>query len=189
MSSNYQPPNQYDPKSSMNYHGPNLKTNPKYIQLQRVESEIKEFVALKYYLTIVFFLICGGLVLELLTALPEDATPELKYARTITITIRIIQILGYGYGLTAYSSRSRLQWQLFCIYVFLSFGIILYILYNSYDGKDWFKFVYSIINIFINLWLLIFCKKFYDNLKKRDILKAQLKDEQAEFDEKQKLMA
>lgn len=187
MSSDYVPPNQYDPKASMNYHGPNLKTNPKYIQLQRVESEIKEFVILKYYLTLVFMLIIGGLVVELISGSPEEEAA--KTARTIAITIRVIQILGYGYGLTAYSSRSRLQWQIFCIYVFLSFGIIAYFLIMSFNEKVWFRFGFNIFNIFVNLWLLIYCKKFYDNLKKRDTLKALLKDEQAAFDEKQKLLA
>jgi len=186
MSSEYTPPEQYGPRNSMNYHGPNLKTNPKYIQLQRVESEIKEFVVLKYYLTIVFM---GIFLLFLLQVFEDKAdTDEARRAHTIAVTIRVIQILGYGYGLAAYSSRSTLQWQIFCIYILLSFGIIAYFLVDSYDDV-WLKFGYNIFNIFVNLWLLIYCKKFYDNLKKRDTLKALLKDEQAAFDEKQKLFA
>ncbi len=178
--SQYTPPDQFQSKPSVHFQGPSLKNNPAFIQLNKVESEIKEFKALNLYLTLVLVYITYLLIKYLFFT--TNVGIEFKI-------IRVIQFLGYTYGIAAYSSKSQLQWQIFCIYMFLSFLIIAYFLYYYFSINQWYEFGTNVVNIPFNIILLHYCKKFLDKLKKRDTLKLQLKEIQSEFDEKQKLYA
>lgn len=155
------------------------KKSAKYIQLQRVESQLKEFRILNYYLTAAFIYVSIKLILDL--EFDSDVRQDV-IDNKVDLYIRIVQILGYGYGITAFSIKSRLQWKIFCFYVMSSFVIIGYFLYVAIRDKHWFQFGFNFVNIPINVGLLVLARKFYDCLKKRDLLKEDLRGEKAEND-------
>lgn len=169
---------EYDAQGNSQVKSP-LKANPKYIQLQRVESNIMEFNLLKIYLSIIVLCALGKLIYDFTIPRQTDVT--------IDIAIRVIQLLGYGYGIQAHHTKVRWQWQAFIVYMILSFGIIGYYAYYTYQDKAWFQFGFDITNFFFNVFIVYLTIQFDQRLKERDELLKQLREEQKLGDLRQQL--
>ena len=158
-----------------------LKTNPKYIQLQRVESSLKEFTLLKYYISFVLLYCFGKLIFDLCKISGSNLDIN------VDIAIRVIQILGYSYGLQAHSSKVAWQWRVFMWYLLFSFIIIGYCTYLAIRDVSVWNIVLDAINIPLNIFLIIVCRRFGNHIDKRDKLKKQLQSEES-FEEEQRAL-
>ena len=177
----YVPPSQYGKVENDNPLA--LKTNPKYIQLQRVESSLKEFSLLKYYISFVLLYCFAKLIIDLCKISGSSLD------RNVDIAIRIIQILGYSYGLQAHTSKVAWQWRVFMWYMIFSFIIIGYCTYLAIRDDSKLNIVLDVINIPLNIFLLLVCRKFGTFINKRDKLKKELQSEESFDEEKGALKA
>ncbi len=84
------------------------------------------------------------------------------------LAIRVIQILGYGYGSQSHTSKSSSQAQILLFYMVLSFALISYNAYNAYYNEhmpDMVSFVFNVGNFLVNILLTRSIYKFYKVLK------------------------
>jgi hypothetical protein len=172
MESQYQPPILYEVPTYTPFNANKALQNrdPRLIRLQQVEHTITSFNAIRVYIAIILLLIVSRVVVELL---------RVRFTAPISLPVLLIsifQIIGYAYGLHVHTSKSRLQSQIFCCYVVLSFGMIVYFAYQSVPDKDWVLLTQDMINIVLNVLLLYACKQYIKMLKERDQLRKSVRD-------------
>lgn len=145
------------------------RANPKVVRLQRIEQALKEYILLKGYLTI--------MILYSIVMLIIDVCNSGSAETTIDIIVKVGIILGYGYGLQAFSSKVFWQWRIFFYFVILYFGAIGYYIYTYSQSQEWFMFGLNVVFGFINIVLLIAAQSFSRNLQIRDQLKVEIAEE------------
>lgn len=170
--SQYQPPTLYEVPTYVPFNATKAIQNrdPRLIRLQQLEHSITSFNAMRVYIAISLLLIVSRVVVELL---------RVRFTAPISLPvflISIFQIIGYAYGLSAHTSKSKLQSQIFFCYVVLSFGMIVYFAYWSVTDQDWVLLLQDTINIVLNILLLYACKEYIKLLKERDHLKKSVRD-------------
>ncbi len=163
---------------------PYSKSNPKYIQLQRVESQLNQYVIIRTYLGICFL---GALVKLIMGIMNTPSTETKKFHNNIDIAIRVFQMIGYGYGLGSFN-KSIYHWKIFLFYFWSSFAILAYYLYQKGTNGEWGGFVFNVGNTILNVILMVLAYKILALLKRRDELKAGLKEEQIAHDKQQNML-
>lgn len=146
-----------------------LKADPKTIQLHRVESSIKDLKYLKYPLMVA--------VIYFFIRLIYDFFHVNNWVFSVDIAIEIITVIAYGYGLQAFNSRNYSQWSIFFIWTLFYFLIIGFYLFNAITTKAWGWVAWHVFGIAFNIFLVIISNRYRTNLKKRDQLKKELKEE------------
>jgi len=163
---------------------PYSKNNPKYIQLQRVESQLNQYVIIKTWLGVCFLFALVKLVTDIMNT---PSTEEKAFHNNIDKVIRLFQMVGYGYGLGSFN-KSVYHWKIFIAYFWLSYVIIGYFLYTKAMNLEWAGFAMNVANAIWNVPLMIWSYKILALLKKRDELKAVLKEEQIAHDKQQNML-
>jgi len=163
---------------------PYSKNNPKYIQLQRVESQLNQYVIIRTWLGVCFLFALVKLITDIMN---KPSTPEKAFHNNIDIFIRVFQMIGYGYGLGSFN-KSIYHWKIFLVYFWLSYAIIAYFLYTKAMNKEWGGFAMNVANTIWNIALMIFSYKILALLNRRDELKVALKEEQVAHDKQENLL-
>ena len=172
--SQYQPPSQFQSVDLLPLDENKfvIKRDSRLIRLQQVEFNIVSFNTMRVYMTIIFLLITTQLFLDL---------NQLAYSLPVSVTVvKIIQIIGYMYGFHAHTSRSCLQVKIFFGYVILSFGMIAYFAFWSFQNQDWLMLFEDIMNAVLNIMLLFACRQYINLLKERDSLKKATSENNAQ---------
>ena len=163
---------------------PYSKNNPKYIQLQRVESQLNQYVIIKTWLGICFLYALFKLISDFRN---EASTPEKAFHNNIDKVVRLFQMVGYGYGLGSFN-KSVFHWKIFFAYFWLSYVIIAYFVWlKAWNGELW-GVALNVANAIWNVPLMIWSYKILTLLKKRDELKTGLKEEQLAHDKQQNML-
>lgn len=182
------------------------KKDKRFIRLQVIESEIKEFNILRYYLFVMMVSLTAFLSFSSLFQFPKltsqcaitgkffvdvvDVIRDTGEDTYLDLALRVIQILGYGYGFQAHTSKNYAQSLILLYYIILSYTLIAFYTYQSAIDNNMYSLAFDIANIFVNLILTRsvykFCKvlKGTENLLKiifleRDRLKRELAEAKA----------
>ena len=142
------------------------KRDLRQIRLQQVDHEINSYNFMRIYIALIFVIVVARLLLELFQTKGPISVP--------LIIITIIQILGYGFGLHAHTSKNRWQVKIFFFYTLISFSMIAYFLYYSITTQNWITLSEDIATIILNILLLFSCNHYKKLLKERDILKTNI---------------
>lgn len=81
------------------------------------------------------------------------------------ITLRVVQIFGYGYGVQAHTSKMLMQAQILYYYLYFSFIITAYLLLAAYKRHSTFEIYFDIFNIIVSLMVIKSVHKFCAYLK------------------------
>lgn len=137
--------------------------HPKFIELQKLNSRIGDFGMLKYYLQIILMTVVIRFFYDLYTIFADSNSSYFDLA------LRIIQIMGYGYGLQAFQSKKYFEGLILRYYFISTFAIILYYIYISYASQGAkFSFFFDIANFLVNIFVLTLILKFLKLLLERD---------------------
>ena len=153
--------------SSSGYTIP-LRPHPKAIQLQRVESAIKDLQYLRYPLIVA--------VIYFFVRLIYDTCHS---GEVEDLIIQLLTLIAYAYGLQAFTAKCHLQWLIFFICLICYFPILGLNIYVSAKNKSWVWLGWHVFGLFFNIFVLILSNRYRINLKKRDQLKKDLAEFQA----------
>lgn len=175
MASNYNPPAQFNVAQGKSSDVAAKKRDPRYIKLQQVEHEITEFNLLKLYVTIISLII---LVKLFMAAIIDDDDYYAPNSRLFEVIVRLLQLIGYAFGLQAHLSKDYNQGRYFFAYLVLSFGLVIYQLVTAIKGDSSGPSVSNVIlvscNFIFNIFLTFYTYKFVKKLKERDEIKKTL---------------
>jgi len=191
----YEAPTETEEKKSFTTSGAYSKNNPKYIQLQRVESQLNQYALIRTYLGIAFLGAFCKLIWDFCNTPSDIDTDGIKTRQNnIDKIIRGFQMVGYGYGLGSFN-KSIFHWKVFLTYFWLSFGLIVYFIYEKMilipgqsSFSKWGGVALNAANLILNIFLMMYSYKILALMKKRDDLKSALKEEQAAFDQAQNML-
>jgi len=191
----YEAHTETEEKKSFTANGAYSKNNPKYIQLQRVESQLNQYALIRTYLGLAFLGAFCKLIWDLCNNPSDSEIGGIKTRQNnIDKIIRIFQMIGYGYGLGSFN-KSIFHWKVFLTYFWLSFGLIVYFIYEKISliedqtaFSKWGGVALNSANLILNIFLMMYSYKILELMKKRDDLKSALKEEQASFDQAQNML-
>ena len=155
------------PKSPLKPEGSDytipLRPHPKAIQLQRVESAIKDLDYLRYPLIVA--------VIYFFVRLVYDASHS---GEIEDLVIELLTLIAYGYGLQAFTSKCHTQWIIFFVCLICYFPILGLNLYVSAEKQSWGWFGWHVFGCFFNIFIFILSNRYRKNLRKRDQLQKDL---------------
>jgi len=191
----YEAPSETGEKKSFTQSGAYSKNNPKYIQLQRVESSLGQYKIIRTWLGLAFLFALVKFIWDLMNKTSDAAIEgEKNFQNNMDKLIRVFQMVGYGYGLGSFN-KSLFHWKIFLGYFWMSFLIIFYLIFeklqlikNDSPWSKWGGVALNVANLFWNTFLMVLSYKILNLMKKRDDLKTSLKEEQAAFDKEQNML-